>query len=307
MTWTWPTGVMTALVTPLTDDELDVGALGALIEYQIAGGVVGVVIGGGTGEYGALSIDERVRLAREAIRLVDGRVATVVQTGALSTRDSRRLGVEAQDAGADALLVASPFGEPINWNERFRFYENVTASTSLPMMIYNTPPSGLLTLQQVHRLAELPNVTAIKDSSGDPVLMGDLLAWSSPRDFAVYVGLDSSLYEAVGSGARGAVFGAANVVPRQVSDVARDLIDNGPSVASHRQWLPLRDFLRFMEQSPNYMALCKAGCALNGVDVGAVREPYLPSGQDEIDELARRLSQLGDASLEPTASAAAAT
>lgn len=292
MSETWPAGVLTALVTPLRDDALDIAALNDLIEYQIAAGVSGFVIGGGTGEYGALTIEERLQLGREAVRIIDGRVAAVVQTGTLATRDALRLSRDAEDAGASSLLIASPYGEPITWAERLHFYEQVTASVTLPIMIYNTPPSGLLTLEELKTLSGLQNVSAVKDSSGDPVFMGDVLAWSQGSDFAVYVGLDSSLYEAVSAGARGAVFGAANVVPGAVSAMARELREHGPSRDSYQRWRPLRQFLRFMENSPNYMALCKAGCALNGVPVGEVRQPYLMPQPAEIAELQERLPEI---------------
>ena len=292
MTTTWPNGVVTALVTPLSEDELDIAALEDLIEHQLAAGISGFVIGGGTGEYGALSIEERRRLAREAVRIIDGRVAAIVQTGALATRDAIALSRDAAAAGASGLLVASPFGEPISWAERRRFYEDVSASVALPIMIYNTPPSGLLTLDQLKDLARLPNVSAVKDSSGDPVFMGDLLEWAAGSDFGVYVGLDSFLYDALSAGATGAVFGAANVVPGAVSRVAHQLRTDGPSAESYQRWKPLRSFLRFMEQSPNYMALCKAGCELNGLPVGEVRPPYLMPQPAEIAELADRLTTI---------------
>lgn len=294
MTNPWPAGVLTALVTPLAGDELDVGALEALIDNQIGAGIAGFVIGGGTGEYGALTIAERLRLAREAIRIVDGRAATVVQSGALATRDCLTLGRDAERAGATGLLIASPFGEPISWAERLRFYEAVTAATELPVMLYNTPPSGLLTVAEIEQLAQLPRVSAIKDSSGDPVLLGDLLTRFAGSGFSVYIGLDSFLYDAIGSGARGAVFGAANVVPGPVSRVARELLNHGQSPQSRQRWQPLREFLRFMENSPNYMALCKAGCALNGIPVGEVRAPYMMPAPEEVDELARRLKEITD-------------
>lgn len=292
MTTIWPQGLLTALVTPLENDELNVPVLAELIEQQIASGVKGLVIGGGTGEYSLLTTEERLRLGREAIRLIDGRVAAVVHTGALTTRDAITLSQDAAAAGATGLLIASPYGEAISWAERLRFYERVTASVSVPVMIYNTPPSGLLTLDEVRQLAELPNVSAVKDSSGDPVLMGDLLTWSADTDFAVYVGLDSYLYDAIGAGATGAVFGAPNIVPDLLAQIADAVIADGQSEALRARWQPLREFLRFMEVSPNYMALCKAGCALNGIAVGDVREPYLMPHQDEVDELRSRLADV---------------
>lgn len=285
--FTWPQGLLTALLTPMRDDSLDIEALEAVVEYQVAGGVSGLVIAGGTGEYGTLSLGERERLAVESIRIAGGRLPVVVQTGALATRDAARLSAHAQEAGADAIMVASPFGEPISWRERLYFYEQLTQRVSLPVMIYNTPPSGLLTLEQALLLAELPHVEAIKDSSGSPELMGDLVAWSLEPNhaLAVYVGLDSLLYEAVAAGANGAVFGAANLIPGPLSAVARSVQENGPTEDSRELWRQIRPLLRFMEVSPNYVALCKAGMRLAGIPAGQPREPYLPPEGREIAQL----------------------
>jgi 4-hydroxy-tetrahydrodipicolinate synthase len=294
MTSPWPLGLMTALVTPLKNDALDVVALTALIERQVAAGVGGLVIGGGTGEYVSLSIEERIELAHEAIRIVDGRVPVVVQTGALTNRGSVTLSRDAQDAGARAVLVASPYGDPINWRERYHFYEQVSAAVSLPIMVYNTPPSGLLTLTQIQQLATLPNISAVKDSSGDPVLMGDLIAWSAMReeDFGVYVGLDSFLFDAIGSGARGAVFGSASVIPEILVRIIGTLQSVGQTAQLRSQWNLLRPFIRFMEDTPNYVALCKAACTIQGIDVGAAREPYLMPEPAELAELELQLKKV---------------
>lgn len=304
----WPAGVLTALVTPLQDDEVDVGALEALVEQQVSGGVNGLVVGGGTGEFYTLTMVERQLLATETVRAVGGRIPVVVQTGALSTRSALTLGRQAEAAGASALMVASPFGDPINWAERLRFYEVVSGAVSIPVMIYNTPPSGFLTFAQIRELAELPNITAVKDSSGSSELMGDLLAWAGP-EFGVYIGSDNLLYEAIGLGARGVVFGTANLIPQQLSALVTTLRETGGTPALQALWQQhLRPFLRFVESSPNYMALCKAGLALLGLPVGDVREPFLMPAQGEVDELARRLDALAAAfersSMAPAASTA---
>lgn len=291
----WPPGLLTALVTPLQDDAINVQALEALIDRQIRAGVAGLVFGGGTGEFGALLLDERRELAREAIRIVNGRVAVIVQTGALATRDVIALSQDAQEAGATGLLVASPFGEPINWRERLRFYEQVDASVSLPIMIYNTPPSGILTLAQIQKLAELSNISAIKDSSGSAELMGDLLAWAATSGLSVYVGMDSLLYQAVGSGARGGIFGAASVIPEVLAQMIGDLQASGSTKGSLGRWHHLRPLLRFMERSPNYIALCKAGCSLEGIDVGEARAPYLMPTSEEVAELEMRVKKVRQA------------
>ena len=291
----WPTGLMTALVTPLHDDKIGVPALKPLVDRQIAAGVAGLVVAGGTGEFGALTVEERQLLTTEAVAAVAGRVPVVVQTGALTTRDAVALSRYAEEAGATNLMVASPFGETINWAERTRFYETVAAAVSIPIMVYNTPSAGLLTLTQIQDLCELPNITAVKDSSGSPELMGDLIEWAAVSGAAVYVGLDSLLYDAIGGGARGAVFGAANVIPEPLVAVVRCLLLHEQTEQARNLWGHLRPVLRFMEQSPNYMSLCKAGLNLQGLWVGEVRAPYLMSDQSEVTMLARHLQELSQA------------
>ncbi len=303
MTMTWPRGLLTALVTPLADDKVNAGVVAELIDHQIHAGIVGFVVGGGTGEFGALSMDERKQLAVAAIDAAKGRVPVVIQTGTLNTRDAVELSLHAQESGADAVMVASPFGESINWRERFHFYEVLTSAVSVPVMVYNTPPSGLLTFDHITDLATLPNVRAVKDSSGSPELMGDLVEWADGSEFGVYVGLDSLLYDAVRTGATGAVFGAANLIPGPLSAVAASLNSDGPTPDNAALWRHIRPFLRFVEASPNYVALCKAGLAVQGFDVGPAREPYLMPDEAEVKELADRLQVLERAFAESPLSA----
>ena len=282
----WPTGLLTALVTPLDAVGIDGSALAKIIDFQVDAGVSGLVVGGGTGEFGALSVDERKQLAELSIDATGGRVPVVIQTGALSTRDALELTEHAQSAGADAVMVASPFGEPISWAERYQFYVDVTAATSVPLMVYNTPPSGLLTFEQIQQLAELPHVTAVKDSSGTPELMGDLTAWS-PEGFGVYVGLDSFCYDAISGGATGAVFGTGNLIPAPLAAVLKSVREEGPTPESRDLWAQhLRPFLRRLEATTNYMAACKAGIAHLGYPAGDVRRPYLMPEQAEADAIA---------------------
>ena len=271
--FSWPEGLLTPLLTPFKDDEVDFAAFEALLARQLNAGVAGVVVGGGSGEHGALTIDERRQLAAAAVAGLAERVPVIVQAGTLATRDALTLARHAEEVGAAGLLVASPFGEPISWKERRRFYADVADATALPIMLYNTPPAGIMTLPEVQELAALPTVSAIKDSSGDLTLFGDLVSTADATGLAVYVGVDSLVPTAIGLGGRGALVGSANVVPEallRVIALAR-AADAGQLAAL---WPALRSLLRFLEGSSNYVALCKAGLALRGLDVGGVRPPY---------------------------------
>jgi 4-hydroxy-tetrahydrodipicolinate synthase len=288
----WPRGLVTAIVTPLRNDQVDQNALAALVEYQIAGGAGGLVVSGGTGEYSTLSLEERRELVRNVVGLVRGRVPVIAATGCLATRDALRLSADAAQSGAFGLLVASSYGEAISWQERLHFYRELDASVSVPILIYNTPPAGLLKFDQVRQLAELEHVTGVKDSSGDPELMGDLVDWAKPLNFAVYVGKDAYLYEAITIGATGAVFGAGNFMPSELSGLITRLQTDGAGTDSLAQWAKIRRVLRILEQASNYVGLCKAGCRLRGIDVGVVRPPYRMPDAREIDALTHGLNAL---------------
>ena len=288
----WPAGLVTPLVTPLERDVVDRDALGRVIGAQIDAGVGGLVIAGGTGEYGALSLDERMDLTTAAATLLGGRLPFIVQTGALATRDSIALTAHAKDAGAAGALVASPFGEPISWRERLRFYEQLGAAVDLPIMIYNTPPSGLLSVDQVHELAGLPNVSAIKDSSGNATFLLDLLEWAGPREFRVYVGMDSFIDLAITNGAAGSIVGTGNLIPREIVQAIQICRHRERDEAQLELLQELRAFMRFMEQSPSYVGLCKLGVSTDGIEVGDVRPPYLMPEEDEQQEFTKRLDSV---------------
>jgi 4-hydroxy-tetrahydrodipicolinate synthase len=288
----WPTGLITALVTPFSNDQLDMNALGMLLERQIEAGVGGVLVCGGTGEFGALSQGERHELADEAARVLAGRLPFFVQTGALATRDVLALSLHAQHIGAAGILVASPFGEPLSWRERMHFYEQVATTVDLPIMIYNTQLGGFLSLAQIEQIASLPNVGAIKNSSYDATLMGDLLAWSAETGFRAYVGGDSLLAFGAANGAHGALLGTGNVIPDELLTVIH-LCQKG--MLSQDLWQQMHTFLRFMEKTSNYVAACKVGVQLSGLEVGDVRAPYLMPPADERNTIAQHLRALKEA------------
>ena len=100
----WPVGLLTALLTPLRDDAVDMAAFARLIDFQIENGASGLVVSGGTGEFGALTFDERSALVKESVRIAAGRVPVIAATGCLTTRDAIRL---SQDAQASASLLKS--------------------------------------------------------------------------------------------------------------------------------------------------------------------------------------------------------
>lgn len=288
----WPRGLMTAMVTPLSGDGLDSTGIRGLVEQQVDAGVNGVVVSGGTGEHGALTLEERRQLFEQVASASAGRLPFVAQTGALATRDAVALSQYAEGLGALGLLLPSPYGEHVTWRERVAFYESVSGAVTVPIMLYNTPTAGVLGLAEIELLSQMPGISAVKQSSTDVNLLGDLLAWAATSDFAVYVGEDSLLVPGVLAGAHGGVLGTGNIIPAELVTVLALCRDQGLTDELRRAWGPVRRFLRFMEQSENYVAMCKLGLRLRGLDVGDVRPPYLMPQDQEASALADELKAL---------------
>jgi 4-hydroxy-tetrahydrodipicolinate synthase len=277
----WPAGLVTALVTPMTDNGIDKVGTKQLIEHQILSGASGVVVAGGTGEHGVLSIEERKELARVVADTAGDHLPFIVQTGALATRDAVMLSRDAQEIGATGILLPAPYGEAVNWREKVAFYKEVNDAVTIPIMLYNTATAGLMGIEQIQQLAELSNVSAVKQSSGDGTLLGDILSWSHANDFAVYIGWDDLTLPAVMAGAHGALLGAGNVVPELIVKVLR--LSEGKHLTPDlvQAWDQLRGFLRFIGNSENYVSVVKLGTQLRGIQVGDVRAPYLMPQAEE--------------------------
>jgi 4-hydroxy-tetrahydrodipicolinate synthase len=288
----WPAGLVTALVTPMSADGVDTVATKKLIEHQIQAGAAGVVVAGGTGEHGVLSLAERGELTRAVADAAGDRLPFIVQTGALSTRDAVALSQDAEAIGATGILLPAPFGEAVNWREKVAFYTEVNDSVSLPIMLYNTSTAGLMGVEQIQELAELSHVSAVKQSSGDGTLLGDLLTWSRSGDFAVYIGWDDLTVPALLGGARGALLGVGNVVPELIVRVVELCSRRELSAELDEAWGQLRRFIRLVGESENYVSAVKLGTQLRGLEVGDVRPPYLMPQADERAALTHALSEL---------------
>ena len=164
-------GVLTALATPFDQDgAIDVDTLRRIVDRSIDAGVDGVVAAGSTGEVGALSSEERLLLIDTVIKQAKGRVPVIAQTGATSTAEAIRLSQAAEKAGADVLMLITPYYEPLSLAETVTYIKDVARSVKLPVMLYNIPAVTGVNLDPatVRALAEeVENIRFIKDSSAN--------------------------------------------------------------------------------------------------------------------------------------------
>ncbi len=216
-------GVIPPLITPLTRDEhLDEQGLSRLLKYVLDGGVHGVFVLGSTGEFYALSFEEKKKIVEKTVQEVNGRVPVYAGASAITTSDGVRLAKMAYDCGADALSVLTPMFVSPNEDELFNHFKAIAESSPLPNILYNNPDKTGINMSPrlVKRLAQIDNIIGIKDTSGDITLTCEYIRQNlDQKDFAVVAGKDTMIFPVLMCGGKGCVAGTANVVPKLVCEI----------------------------------------------------------------------------------------
>ena len=280
-------GLMPAMVTPFDErGEVDLGATEAVIERFIDAGVSGISPLGSTGEASHLTADERKRFAEEIVRIVGGRVPLVVGVGATGTRETVELARHAEEAGADAVLVVSPFYWKVGEEGLFQHFATVAESVDVPVVVYNLPMlTGIdLSPSLIGRLAsEYPNIVGIKDTVTEYNHVVGVLQEVKPQrpDFSVLCGWEDLILPSFLAGADGSICAFANVAP----DLFVGLIEAAQSgdltraAELHRRVLTL---VTLGAHSDPPMGAIKLAMGRLGVPISpAVRGPALPATDEE--------------------------
>lgn len=269
-------GVLVALVTPFTADgsEIDVNTLHSQIDRLVAAGVHGLVPGGSTGEFTALTLAERKQLTEVCVKAADGRVPVIAGTGALSTAETVELSQHAAGVGAAALMVVPPFYDAPSLAEVKAHLDAVHQASGLPIVYYNIPAATgvTLTAAEIASLAEVDGVRYLKDTSGDAVGLSELLVAHVDK-ITAFNGWDTLTFFGLASGAKGTVWGATNVIPELSMQLWDALAVRGDLVEARQLWEKIWPICNFLE-SYNYAAAIKTGLELIGHPAGPVRAPF---------------------------------
>lgn len=208
-------GIGTALITPFDEGgKIDYPALGRLVDLQIASGVSALVLGGTTGEGATLSHREKCRIVSFAKERVAGRVPIFGNCGSNDTKEAASLARDLAKSGADGLLAVTPYYNKATREGLCLHYRAIAAKSDLPIMLYHVPSrTGLrLSLDDYRALAEIPQIRAVKEASGDLRLLSALTTEFANR-FAVYTGNDNECLSAAALGAAGCVSVLSNLCP----------------------------------------------------------------------------------------------
>lgn len=266
------TGACTALVTPFLEEKLNTPMLRQLIRRQLNAGMDALVICGTTGESASLSDAEKLELFRVSREAIPENVAFIAGTGSNDTAHAIALSQAAEDCGADALLLVSPYYNKGTEDGLYRHYAAIADSVHIPLILYNVPGrTGLdMPVSLYRQLAELPNVLGVKEASAEIRKIAKIRQ-ACPPDFFVWCGNDDLAVPAMALGALGIISVVSNVEPELTHAMVWAALDGDFDTAADLQLrlYPLIEAL-FREVNP---APVKAAMQLIGYDCGDCRLP----------------------------------
>ena len=275
-------GIYTPVVTPYYDDfSLNETALADTIDHLIEAGVHGLIIAGTTGEYYAQTAEERVDMMRRAKKLIKGRVPMIIGTGAMRTEDSVMFAKAAVEAGADALLIATPPYAYPTGREIALHALAIDRAANLPVMLYNYPgrTGTMMGEEFLDRVGRSRNFCGIKESSGD-INRVHLLARDYPH-IQLGCGMDDQALEFFAWGAPFWVCGGSNFLPREHVALYRACVEQGDFAKGRRIMSALLPLMRVLEQGGKFVATIKYGVTMQGIECTDVRAPLKPLNKDD--------------------------
>jgi 4-hydroxy-tetrahydrodipicolinate synthase len=275
------------------NEDLDLPRLKWFLDHLIGQGVHGVFVLGTNSEFYALDEREKQEVIATAVQHVGGRVPVFAGTGAETTREAVRLTRMAQKEGADGVSVITPYFVSPSQQEIYDHYRRIAESTSLPVILYNNPGTcgGVkIDPETVARLAQIPNIVAIKDSSGDLQNTNELIRMV-PERFSVLMGRDTLIYQALIWGAKGAVPATANIAPRLLVEIYEAAVrgDHAAAQKAQRALNPVRLALS-LGTAPGGV---KAALALLGLPLGPSRAPVGPLSPEKQEKMRAALEEAG--------------
>lgn len=279
------TGACTALVTPFIDGKINYPMLEILLRRQIDAGIHAVILSGTTGESPTLSDREKLELFRRAKAVVGDTCSIIAGTGSNDTAHAVELSVAAQDVGADALLVVSPYYNKATPEGLFAHYLSIAHAVRIPIILYNVPSrTGVdIPVSVYRRLSRIPNIAGVKEAGTDITKITRIRNACGP-DFSVWSGNDDLTVPLISLGGQGVISVTSNVLPMEVNDMAKAALAGDFDTAADLQCRlqPLNDLL-FCEVNPIPV---KAAMARIGYDCGKCRLPLTtlsPANQQKLE------------------------
>ena len=285
------TGAGVAIITPMHDDgSVNYDKLGELIEEQIAEGTDSIVICGTTGEASTLTDDEHIECIKYTIRKAGGRVPVIAGTGSNDTEYAKWMSIEAEKAGADGLLLVTPYYNKTSQKGMVAHFVTVADAVNIPIILYNVPSrTGCrIEIPAYKELAQHPNIVASKEATGDISLIAKLAA---ETDLDIYSGNDDQTVAIMSLGGKGVISVASNVIPKIMHEMTSLALKGDFKGAAELQ-LKYLDLMNGLFCDVNPIPV-KEALNLMGKAVGECRLPLVKMESDKVEFLKKVLAKAG--------------
>lgn len=289
-----PEGIIPPIITPLTDEgEVNYEVLKVLVNHLIEQGVHGLFPMGTTGEFYAFDEDIYRKVLETVMQEAKGRVPVYAGANHITTRGVIHLIKICEEVGVDAVSVLTPMFISQTQEELYTYFRDIAAATQLPIILYNNKPKTNVTIapKTVEKLAEIENIVAVKDSTGDMTNTAEYIRLTRDNtNFHVLMGRDTLIYAALCYGASGAIASCANVAPRIAADIY-DEYKKGNHEAALKAQFQLAP-LRIACSMGTFPAVIKEGLVQQGIPVGKCLAPIEELKPEEKAELHKVLADM---------------
>lgn len=287
------TGSGVAIITPFNEDEtINYPELKKLIEFQIENGTDAIIICGTTGEASTLTDEEQIDCVRYAVEVVNKRIPVIAGAGSNHTSHAIELAQGCEKAGADAVLLVTPYYNKTTQKGLIKHYKMIAESINIPIILYNVPSrTGLnITPKTCYELSKIKNIVAIKEASGNISQVAEIAALCGP-DFDIYSGNDDQVLPLMALGGKGVISVLANVAPRYTHDMVASYLNGDTKTATKMQLdaLHLINML-FCETNPIPV---KAAVGLMGYNTGSCKMPLCEMDENNFENLKKAMEDFG--------------
>ena len=285
------TGSGVAIITPFTENGVNYDKLEELIEQQIAGGTDAIIVCGTTGECSTMPDEEHKEVIRFTVEKTAGRIPVVAGTGSNDTSHAIELSVYAESVGADGLLIVTPYYNKTTQKGLYAHTKAIADSVKIPIILYNIPgrTGGLgFSLDTLKKLAEIPNINAIKEATGDLAFVAEIAA---ATDLNIYSGNDDIIVPVMSLGGKGVISVLANILPQETHDICA-LYEEGEVAKSRDMFLKYLELAHalFIEVNPIPI---KTAMNILCYGVGPLRMPLCDMEDGNLNVLKATLEKYG--------------
>lgn len=287
-------GAGVALVTPMHEDgTVNFEVLEAIIEDQIASGTDAIISVGTTGEAATLTVEEHLEVIRHTIKVVNHRIPVIAGTGSNCTRSALYTSKCAEEAGADGLLLVTPYYNKATQKGLYQHFKTIAESVSIPSILYNVPGRTGMSIEAKTMAAlyhDVKNIIGVKDASGDVGKTLDLMRLVD-ADFCLYSGEDGLILPLLAAGSLGVISVLSNVAPKETHDICAKWFA-GDLEGARKEQLRALPLIRALFSEVNPIPV-KAAMNLQGKKVGPLRLPLTEMETEHLDSLKEEMIRYG--------------